>query len=1091
MTKLSSNLRILLYIGWFTCLACFSCKEEEVNKGGLFERLDESVTGISFRNNLEYTEDFNPYTYRNFYNGGGVALGDINNDGWIDVYFTGNIVDNKLYLNKGNFQFEDITEKAGVACADVWSSGATFADINGDGLLDLYVCKAGKPGGERRHNELFINNGDLTFTEMSKSYGLDVTGLSIQASFFDYDKDGDLDCYLLNNSIRSVGGFDFQKGLRNIPDPEGNKFFRNDDGRFVDISLDAGIYTSNIGYGLGITLSDFNLDGWTDLFISNDFFERDYLYLNNQKGGFEEVADKAFHALSMGSMGADAADLDNDLLPDLFVTEMLPESLPRKKTKAQYETWDKYQLAIDNDYHYQFPRNVLQRNLNGRDFVELGRLSGVSATEWSWASLMQDFDNNGYKDIFISNGIYKDLLDRDYLNFFANETMIRSMIKDQKEVIKTLVDSIPSKAVNNKMYRNTGAFQWEDVTVDWGFGEATFSNGSAYGDLDNDGDLDILVNNVNMPAYIYRNTTDTSVYKSIQVDLKGGQKNTKAIGAKLVAQVGSQKMVVDNYPSRGFESSIDSRLHLGLGSVDQIDSMWIYWNDGTISTRTKVRANQRLAISKKDEERSLGVNNNNRSSAKIQSLAMIHQEPDLNQFNRERLLLKMNGFKGPAIAVADVNGDGLDDFFFGNGKNKASGLFLSNEEGDFKERSYFFRDEYRSEVVGARFFDSDNDGDLDLYVAHGGKAFSIYAKELNDVLYINDGEGNFSLKEEALTFPYPISTGDIEIVDLDNDGKLDIVVGEHMKTNLYGLPGSCIRLMNRGGNVYTPLLSDALNEVGMITSVETLDLNGDGWQDIILGGEWMPIQVFFNSQGEFTNEIPLLTLPQSEGLWHTLKTVDIDNDGDLDVLSGNIGLNNYYQSGMKMYIQDFDQNASYEQIVCVQEGGDYFPVHDIDDLKAQMPQIRKKYTYYRDFSKASMQDLFDQQVLEEAKVLSLEETESILWINEDGNLVRQALPREAQYSSIHSFFVDEEDSDNLTIYMGGNDYRIKPQFGRLDASTAWKTTSMEREGNLFFTPFEPLGIKGEIRSIQSVNGRLLFGMNNDSIKTLKIYDDKE
>ena len=1068
-----------------------ACKEQEVPEKVLFERLDEGLTGISFSNDLAYTEDFNPYTYRNFYNGGGVALGDINNDGLIDIYFTGNIKDNKLYLNKGNFQFEDITEQAGVACANVWSSGATFADINGDGLLDLYVCKAGKPGGERRYNELFINNGDLTFTEMSKNYGLDVTGLSIQAAFFDYDKDGDLDCYLLNNSIRSVGGFDFQKGLRDQPNPEGNKIFRNEEGRFVDISQEAGIYTSNIGYGLGITLSDFNLDGWTDLFISNDFFERDYLYLNNQDGGFKEVADEAFHALSMGSMGADAADLDNDLLPDLFVTEMLPESLPRKKTKAQYETWDKYQLAINNDYHYQFPRNVLQRNLNGKDFMELGRLSGVSATEWSWASLMQDFDNNGYKDIFISNGIYKDLLDRDYLNFFANETMIRSLIKDQKEVIKTLVDSIPSKPVKNKMYSNSGQFQWEDVTDDWGFGEATFSNGSAYGDLDNDGDLDLLVNNVNMPAYIYRNITDTAVFKSLQVDLEGDQKNTKAIGAKLVAKIGERKMVVENYPSRGFESSIDSRLHLGLGSAEEIDSLWIYWNDGSISTKTKVKANQRLTISKKEEARSSNKDMLPNSTSNIQSLQMVHQEPDLNQFNRERLLLKMNGFKGPALAVADINGDGKDDFFFGNGKNKASGLYLSNEEGGFENLSDSFKKEYRSEVVAARFFDSDNDGDLDLYVAHGGKAFSIYAPELHDVLYINDGKGNFTIIKEALSFPYPISTGDVEIEDLDNDGKLDIVVGEHMKTNLYGLPGSCIRLMNIGDNMYTPMMSDALNEVGMITSVETTDLNGDGWQDIVLAGEWMPIKVYFNNQGEFTNKIPSLTLPKSEGLWHTLKSVDIDNDGDLDLLSGNIGLNNYYQSGMKMYIQDFDQNGSFEQVVCVQQGGDCFPVHDIDDLKAQMPQIRKKYTYYRDFSKASMTDLFEQQLLDEAQVLDLEETESILWINDGGNLVKQALPREAQYSSIHSFYLHQEGPGNTTLYMGGNDYRIKPQFGRLDASTAWKTSPFLKEGNLTFSPVEPLGIKGEIRSIEKVNEQLLFGMNNDSIKMLTIYDDKD
>ena len=511
----------------FICLLLFSkyilisCDNEK-----LFT-LENSLTGLIFENKLQYTEDFNPYTYRNFYNGGGVALGDINNDGLIDIYLTGNIVDNKMFLNKGNFKFEDITGKSGLACSNVWSTGATFADINGDGLLDLYVCKSGKPEGEKRHNELFINNGDLTFTEQSKKYNLDIIGLSVHSAFFDYDKDGDLDCYILNNSFRSVGGYDLIKDQRKIPDPEGqgNKLLENKNGKFVDVTQKAGIYSSEIGFGLGITLSDYNNDGWTDLFISNDFFEKDYLYINNQNGTFSEESEKYFKSLSLGSMGADSADLDNDLLTDLIVTEMLPKSLERKKTKAVYDSWDKYSLAVSKGYYHQYPRNVLQRNFGETGFLEIGRYSGVSASEWSWASMIFDMNNDGLRDVFIANGIYKDLLDRDYLSYMANTEMIKNMIRTEKEVIKKLIDIMPSKPVNNIVYKNDGKFQFKEYTKEWGFDFPSFSNGMSYADLDNDGDLDIVINNVNMPAFLYRNNNNNQKNKSISFSLEGELKN--------------------------------------------------------------------------------------------------------------------------------------------------------------------------------------------------------------------------------------------------------------------------------------------------------------------------------------------------------------------------------------------------------------------------------------------------------------------------------------------------------------------------------------------------------------------------------------
>ncbi|MBV6653490.1 MAG: VCBS repeat-containing protein, partial [Mameliella sp.] len=488
------------------------CTEEQTAR---FTALGSEVTGVQFSNDLNYTEEYNPYTYRNFYNGGGVAVGDINNDGLLDLYFAGNLVPNQLYLNKGELRFEDITEQSGVPCEAVWTSGVNFVDINGDGWLDIYVCKAGKPGGPKRHNELFINQKDLTFKEESEAYGLDFTGLSIQSAFFDYDLDGDLDCYLLNNSLRSVGGFDMQEGLREEYDPEGNKLLENRNGVFVDVTQEAGIYASRIGYGLGITLADFNQDGWPDIFLSNDFFEKDYLYFNNQDGTFSEKADSSFLSLSMGSMGADACDLDNDLLSEIFVTEMLPQRADRKRTKTAYEEWDKYQLSVKKGYHHQFARNVLHKNLNGKEFAELGRLAGVESTDWSWSALIQDYDGDGWRDIFVSNGIRSDLLDKDYLNYMANETHVRAMIDQDEKVLKKLIDIMPSMPVRNALFRNEGDMQFSYQSENWGFETPTFSNGSAYGDLDNDGDLDLVVNNIDQPATIYRNNTPIEEAHSI------------------------------------------------------------------------------------------------------------------------------------------------------------------------------------------------------------------------------------------------------------------------------------------------------------------------------------------------------------------------------------------------------------------------------------------------------------------------------------------------------------------------------------------------------------------------------------------------
>jgi enediyne biosynthesis protein E4 len=1075
-TKLAGRFCFFLII-----LGCAACGDESAP---LFTVLDPTTTGITFSNDLHYTEDYNPYTYRNFYNGGGVALGDINNDGWIDIYFSGNLVPNKLYLNKGDMTFEDITDQAGVACEGVWSSGVNFVDINGDGLLDLYVCKAGKPGGPNRHNELFINQGDLTFTEESKAYGLDITGLSIQAAFFDYDRDGDLDCYLLNNSLRSVGGFDMKEGLRAEYDPEGNKLLENRDGRFVDVTREAGIYSSSIGYGLGITLADFNQDGWPDIFLSNDFFEKDYLYFNNQDGSFSEQVDSSFTSLSMGSMGADACDLDNDLLPDIFVTEMLPRAADRKKTKTVYEDWDKYQLAVRKGYHHQFARNVLHKNLNGTQFVELGRLAGVASTDWSWAALIQDYDGDGRRDIFVSNGIRSDLLDKDYLNYMANETRVQAMIAEDEEVLKKLIDIMPSSPVRNAVFQNQGELRFQYRSPEWGMDEPTFSNGSAYGDLDNDGDLDLVVNNIDRAATIYRNNSVSEQVRSLSLQLTYKGKNQQAIGAKVLLVADSLRSLFEYYPAKGFQSCSAVPVFFGLGARQQVDSLIVIWPNGETSVRTGLKTNQQYHIRYADSQPTADWapplwQPPAKQMHKVSSpFNFTHEEIGLNLFNRERMLLSMPGGQGPALAVADVNGDDQDDLFVGGGKNQESLLYLSGPNG-YKAQHYF-ADSRRSEVTAAYFFDSDQDGDLDLYVAHGGKAFSIYSPELHDALYLNDGQGQFSRAAEAFDFPYPLSTGDVAVLDFDQDGLLDVAVGEAMKTHAYGLPGNCQLWRNTGSNRFELTENEALNELGMINAVSSTDLEGDGWPDLVLAGAYMPVTLLRNKKGRFQVE----QLDGTEGWWYTLEAADLDGDGDQDLVAGNVGENNFFGEGLTVFIADFDQNGTLEQIACQATEEGHFPIHEIDNLYKQMPMLKKKYRRYKDFAQAPLEELMPAGQLDSALQLKLNERRSAVLWNESGTLRLEPLPRQAQYSSVHALSLQDVNQDGLPdLLLGGNDYRYKPQFGRQDAGTGCLCLMQKPAKGINFADCHPLNLKGQVRSIQPINqNQVILGINDGKIQ---------
>ncbi len=1060
--------------------------------------LKDSTIGIDFNNLLTYDEEFNPYIYRNFYNGGGVALGDINNDGLVDIYLTGNMVDNKLYLNLGNWKFEDITIPAGVACSNVWSSGATFADINNDGFLDIYVCKAGKPGGANRHNELFINNGDLTFTEMSKEYGLNIEGLSVHSAFFDFDKDGDLDVYVLNNSLRSIGGFDLVENLREIPEEgaNGNMFLRNDNGKFKDISLDAGIYTSKIGFGLGITLGDFNNDNWIDIYISNDFFERDYLYINDKKGGFTENLEAYFKSISMGAMGADYADLNNDMLPELMVTEMLPEADERKKTKTLFESWDTQQMAVKSGYFYQYGRNTLQHNLGNKTFLEVGRQASVSATDWSWGALIFDMDNDGLKDIFVSNGIYKDLLDRDYLSYDANETAIKSKInQNEKNVITSLINKMPSKPVPNAAFQNQGNLRFQNKNIEWGLGTPSFSNGSAYGDLDNDGDLDLVINNVNMPAHIYENKTDTLTHRSIKLILVDPENRSNVLGAK--ATIKSSGQVVgygENFVSRGFQSSVPYGIHFGVGDLQMIDSLIVEWPNGTTTRVDNIVTNKsyKLVPPKQNHK------NISPSNIKVESQGIVaeidplfnftHKKNRYNDFDNERLLTNMNSNEGPAMAIADINDDGKEDFFLGGGKNQSGKLFLSKGIG-FEEIDLPFKDDAGSEDTAALFFDGDGDGDLDLYVCHGGKAFSPYAIALHDAYYRND-QNKFTKPEIQPQFRQPISSSVVKSADYDNDGDQDLFVGERYKTNLYGSPGSGYILENNGTGQFKARSEPLLKDLGMITGAEWKDINNDGWMDLIVVGEWMPIKVFLNSNGKLTDESDALGLSRTAGLWTALKITDIDNDGDFDILAGNMGLNSLYETKMKMFIADFDGNGFKEQILTKFINGKYYPIVDKDELVSQIPSLKKSLLYYAEYAQAHMSSIFTDLQIKNALQLELDMVESTIFFNENGKFKAVPLPAKIQYSPIYAIATDDINKDGYQdLSFGGNQYLVKPQFGKFDASEGWvifgPCLNNGTEPNVY-----PLFIDGEIRHLSWIecNGEkiLIVTKNNENTSFYEI-----
>ena len=1101
--------------GIFHLLLISGCShDDEASPETLFTLVDPSHSGIAFTNKLTFSNEFNIYTYRNYYNGGGVALGDVNNDGLIDIYLTGNQVSNKLFLNKGNFQFEDITEKAGVAGNQTWSTGVAMADVNSDGLLDIYVCSSGNiQGGLNKQNELFINQGDLTFREMAESMGVADKGYTTHAAFFDYDRDGDLDLYILNNSYQAIGSFNLKKNERDKRDPlGGDKLMRNDSGKFTDVSQEAGIYGSVIGFGLGVTVGDVNKDQWPDIFVSNDFFERDYLYINNQDGTFKEVLPEQMESISGASMGADLADINNDGWPDLFVTEMLPRDNSRLKTVTTFEDWNRYQYNVQNDYYHQFTRNMLQLNSGNNSFHEVGRLAGVEATDWSWGALMFDIDNDGLKDIFVANGIYQDLTNQDFLQFASNEEFIKSVLAKNSVDYKKLMDIIPSNPIANFAFRNLGDLKFSDQASEWGLGTPGFSNGAAYGDFDNDGDLDLVVNNVNMPSFLYRNNLDKlhPDRHYLKLNLTGSGKNKFAIGAKVLAEKGDQKFYLEQMPMRGFESTVDHRPNIGLGDIQQLDRLTVTWPDGSVTLLDSVKTDQTLSL-RQDDGVFLAAKTKSSPAPKpvllnavegAVPIDFVHKENDFVDFDRDQLIYHMLSTEGPRMSKGDVNGDRLDDVFIGGAKDQPGALFVQRADGSFiRTNEILFEQDKSAEDMGSTFFDADNDNDLDLYVCSGGNEYSSSSTALIDRLYFNDGKGNFKRSSQILPTPSAFeSTSTVKAADYDGDGDQDLFVGVRLKSFYYGLPMKGYILENDGKGVFkdvTRAVAPSLENAGMITDAAWADIDGDQDHDLLVVGEYMPIKVFVNAKGKLEEATEGAGFKNSNGWWNRIEAADLDLDGDIDFVIGNHGLNSKFKASAEkplcMYVNDFDQNGRIEHILCTFNGEKNYPMILRHDLVAQLPALKKKYLKYESFKNETVTDIFTPEELKDAVELKAFELRSAVAINDGkGDFKLSFLPIEAQYSPVFGIEVLDIDKDGKPdLLTGGNLYRVKPEVGRYDGSHGLALRG-DGYGNFTTMPANESGVRvdGETRDILTLKTSrgtiVVFSKNNEAVKVYRL-----
>jgi hypothetical protein len=1091
---------------FFAFLLLFSCKRED-KKEQLFTLLPSSSTHVDFKNQLTETDKVNIIEYLYFNNGGGVAAGDINNDGLIDLYFTSNQGKNKLYLNKGNFQFEDITDAAGVTGTGDWKTGVTMADVNGDGFLDIYVCEVGNYKGLHGKNQLFINQGNNTFKEEAHDYGLDFQGFSTQAAFFDYDKDGDLDMYLLNHSVhtsRSYGNVSLHFDRDSLA---GDRLYRNDlvDGKrvFHQVTKSAGIYSSQIGYGLGVNICDINNDGYPDIYVSNDFHENDYLYINNGNGTFSERSVQSFAHTSRSSMGNDVADINNDGLLDVMVLDMLPFDEKIKKQSGGEDDYELAELKLKYGYNYQFVRNTLQLNLGGGMFSEIGALAGVYSTDWSWSPLFCDVDNDGWKDLFITNGIYRRANDLDYVKFLTGGDRNIPTTDLSKVSDKELFEKMPLYPNISFIYKNNGDLTFTNMAKDWGFNTHSFSNGAAYADLDNDGSPDLIVNNINAKAFIYRNNARSVTGNHfLSIVLKGKGMNTRGIGARVTVYTGGQQQMAEQFPTRGFLSSSSDVLHFGLGQAKKIDSLKVRWPDMSEQMMKNVPVDTSLTLdmtnASKPVKKDIPVNDKLFTSTQIPGLAFKHTEDEWVDFYREKLIPHSLSSDGPALAVGDVNGDGLQDLFVGGAKGQEASIFIQQKDGSFrKSNEPIFAKENYLDDVDAVFFDADGDGDLDLYIVRGGNELLIGNPLLSDLLLINDGKGNFTKGE----LPFMSHNGScVRPCDFDGDGDIDLFVGSRSVPGAYGLSPDQFLLEN-DGHAHFRIVSDdkikAFKNIGMVTDASWMDWDKDGQQDLVIAGEWMNVSIFKNDKGYFTDVTKTAGLNETSGWWNCIRASDVDGDGNIDLICGNLGLNSYLKASVKepveMYLNDFDNNGSLDQVICSYQNGISYPFASLDELSAQITGLGKKYPKYSDFGGKKVVDIFGKSAIDKSILKKAVLFESCLFHNKgDGTFEIKKLPAEAQFSPVRDIFVTDINKDGKQdLILAGNNYAVRPSYGRYDASFGWCLLGdTQNEFHTLLPVKSGLRINGDARKVVPIDiaGKhyLVAAVNNGELQIFQI-----
>ena len=1092
----------------FILISC-SQKTEIQKQDSLFISLGREKTGVDFINKLTETEEFNIIEYLYFYNGGGVAVGDINNDGLLDLYFSANQLPNKLFLNKGNMVFEDISEQSGVASIGPWKTGISMADINGDGLLDIYVCRLGDWKGVNGKNELYINNGDLTFSESAGLYGLDFQGFSTQAAFFDYDKDGDLDMYLLNHAVHTENSYG-RSSLRFMDSgPAGDRLYRNNaekgELRFTPVTNEAGIYSSQIGYGLGIGIADVNNDSWPDIYVSNDFNENDYLYLNQRDGTFKESSQDALSYMSRFSMGNDLADFNNDGWVDIISLDMLPEDEIVQKMSAGEDSYEIYQLKLNFGYGRQTTRNSLQLNNANGTFSEIGQLAGVNATDWSWSPLFADFDNDGWKDLFISNGIARRPNDMDYINFITNPEEKEGLAQKPDISDLNLAGQMPPGEVPNYFFKNSGNLTFENVSKAWGISGATISNGAVYADLDNDGDLDLIVNNINQSSEIFENRLNQlpNIGKQsfLKIRLKGTGNNKFGIGTKVEAFGNGKKIIQENFTARGFQSSVAPEINLGLGDIQTLDSLKVFWPSGKSETFSNLDVNLLLTV---NEENALNTSNPKqeksasvllRLTSKETGLDFWHIEDEFNDFNKEPLLPHKLSHEGPGFAIGDINGDGLEDIFIGGAKGQESALFVQNKtETSHFSRQGIFNAEQKSDNIFAAFLEEDKTGFSDLLLLNGKNDSN---PSNQNRLFLNQDKGTFP---EAIELPLdPENQYSVMLPhDFDGDGLEDLFIGGRNFAGKYGkLPKSYI-LKNYGKGSYSDITSKiapGLDSVGMVKSAAWVDLDRDGNMDLVVVGEWMPISIWMQREGKLINETVKFGLEKTSGWWNSVTTEDLNGDGFPDLVLGNLGLNSRLKASseapVRMYVKDFDGNGSLEQILTYHNSGKEYTVATRDELVKQIPILKKDFVRHSDFAGKTVAEIFRNFKFKEAVLFEAFKFESGILLNNGGKkFTFQSLPLEAQFAPVHAILIEDLDNDGISdLLLGGNITAVSPYFGAYQGSYGLALKGMG-DGNFSLMENGKLGIRGDIRHIRSLEVKnekwILFVKNDGELEVFKL-----